>query len=297
MLFSLSFKQRIAGTLARSPVLAEARRLWELNKSDYNFPLSKRQKAIVGIYIILADYASGIFPPTFANQQAAYDAEVAYHFALPGVASDAARMHDMQKPFFYDRTTKKYLGDYITLLDILLTLEIRPPKKLLELGCGSGWLSEFMALTGFDVLGTSISPTDIEDAIKRVESIRAKDLRADLNFRKAPMETVAETLGPDCLFDAAFVFEALHHVYDWRQSLESSYKCLKPGGWLIICNEPNLSHTFIAYRGGKLSNTHEIGISRAELLTHLNEVGFQTCRVMRNRFHCFVRPHWIAAQR
>jgi ubiquinone/menaquinone biosynthesis C-methylase UbiE len=46
-----------------------------------------------------------------------------------------------------------------------------------------------------------------------------------------------EHLGP---FDAVFVYEALHHAYDWRKACAEAYRCLKPGGWFLLCNEPNL---------------------------------------------------------
>ena len=70
---------------------------------------------------------------------------------------------------------------------------------------------------------------------------------------KIPMESVADFLQDKEVlpFDVVFVFEALHHAYDWHQSLKSAFECLKPGGWLIICNEPNLIHTFVSYRIAK----------------------------------------------
>jgi SAM-dependent methyltransferase len=49
-------------------------------------------------------------------------------------------------------------------------------------------------------------------------------------------------------FDGVFVFEALHHAFDWRQAIQASFHCLKEGGWLVLANEPNLLHTYISYR-------------------------------------------------
>jgi SAM-dependent methyltransferase len=158
-------------------------------------------------------------------------------------------------------------------------------------------MDEFLALMEFRVVGTSISPHEIQDAQARVKSIEEKHLKADLEFRTAPMESVADYV-QDCLpFDAVFVYEALHHAYDWRQAIESSYVCLKPDGWLLIANEPNLIHTLVSYRVALLSNTHEIGFTRSELIQHLKKTGFKNIRILKNSLGFYIRPHWIMCQR
>ena len=75
-------------------------------------------------------------------------------------------------------------------------------------------------------------------------------------------------------FDCVFIFEALHHAFDWRETLAAAHKCLKPGGWFLLAKEPMFLHTFVSYRVAKLSNTHEIGMSRRALIRRLRDVGF-----------------------
>jgi len=110
------------------------------------------------------------------------------------------------------------------------------------------------------------------------------------------METVHVTLAGE-LFDAVFVFEALHHAFDWRETIESAAKCLRPGGWLLICNEPNLLHTCISYRVAKLTNTHEIGFSKGDLVTALQKTGFRKIISTGPKLHWWTRPHWLLAQK
>ncbi|HMN29186.1 MAG TPA: class I SAM-dependent methyltransferase, partial [Caldilineaceae bacterium] len=172
-----------------------------------------------------------------------------------------------------------------------------PPRKLLELGCGTGWMAELLALLQFDVVGTSISPYEIEDAKSRIQSLAAKRINFSLRFHATPMETVDEAVGDYLPFDGVFVFEALHHAYNWRQALAASYRCLRPGGWLVIAQEPNVSHTYVAYRVAKLSNTHEIGFSRKELVQQLNAIGFINVSVVKDRVAFRVKPHWLVAQK
>jgi len=65
----------------------------------------------------------------------------------------------------------------------------------------------------------------------------------------------------------------------------------------LICNEPNILHTWVGSRVARVANIHEIGFGRSALLRALKQSGFRRTRVLRNRCHLFVRHHWIAAQK
>ncbi len=287
----------LAGKLARSPFYSRGRRLFEKSRHDWNLPLSKLDKLLAGTYLILEDYSQGRFPPKFEDQAAAYAAEAAYRSGLPGLKFEAMRDGELRKPFWKGRAAEKYLGRYIRLTLLLDQLKLSPPARLLELGCGTGWMSEFLAITGFDVTGTDVAPQDIEDARLRSQSIAAKGLDPKLRFEIAPMESVATAVGPKSHYDAVFVFEALHHAFNWRRAVDSSLACLRPGGWLLICCEPNVLHTFISYRIAKISNIHEIGFSRGELVRHLKKTGFISVKSFGTPFHFWIKPHWIVAQK
>jgi 2-polyprenyl-3-methyl-5-hydroxy-6-metoxy-1,4-benzoquinol methylase len=289
--------RRVSGALTRSALLRAGRHLWERNQADFMLPLSKSQKLMTGLYLILHDYAQGAFPPTFDDQQKVYDAEIAYSHSLPGVESQAFFDGAMRKPFWSWRFVNHYLTSFLELTRAFNDLGIRPPQRLLELGCGIGWMAEFLALMSFEVVGTSLAPDEIRHAKTRIASIEAKGVKAQLDFVQAPMETVNEAVGDRLPFDVVYVFEALHHAYDWRQAIDASYACLRPGGWFLICHEPNLVHTLTSYRVAKLSNTHEIGFSRTELVAHLRHAGFRRVVILKNRASFFIRPHWIAAQK
>jgi 2-polyprenyl-3-methyl-5-hydroxy-6-metoxy-1,4-benzoquinol methylase len=287
----------LAGLIARSPLLAHGRGLYARNRLDWNLPLSKLGKLQAGLYIILEDYSKGLFPPTFSDQQAAYQGEIDYR-ASTGLAAEHSRDGELRKPFWNAWCSRKYLADYVRVAECLERCGVRPPARLLELGCGTGWMAEFLAITGYEVMGTSLVPEDIQDARNRIASVRAKGLKRSLNFEVAPMETVAESVGPVGYYDCVFMFEALHHAFDWRKSLDSAFRCLKPGGTMLVCCEPNLVHTFSSYRVAKLSNTHEIGFSRGELMRHFRQHGgFSAVRYLRSPFHFWCKHHWLCARR
>jgi 2-polyprenyl-3-methyl-5-hydroxy-6-metoxy-1,4-benzoquinol methylase len=287
----------LAKLLAHSPLLSRGRRLFEQNSKNWDHLTSKSEKLQAGIYLILKDYSLGLFPPKFEDQAKTYAAEIDFRSHIPGLSLETVRQTALKKPFWFPAAAKRYLSGFIQLIKMLERTKLAPPARLLELGCGSGWMSEWLAIAGFDVTATSIAPLDINDAQARLRGVQALGLTVQLRFEVAAMESVAEQVGPVNHYDAVFVFEALHHAFDWRQSLQSSFECLRPGGWLLICNEPNLLHTFISYRIAKLSNTHEIGFSRRALTRHLTKVGFAKVKCMSTPFHFWVKPHWIVAQK
>ena len=251
---------------------------------------------MMGLYLILKDYSQESFPPILKNRREVYQAESDYQDSIPGSTLAEITQGEMRKPFWVGDPGIQFLFGFVGVADFLHRAGIRPPNKILELGCGYGWMSEFLAIMGFDVLGTSIAPKQIEAASTRIRSIQAKGINPLLEFRTASMETVSENAKDKIPFDAVFVFEALHHSYSWIETLESSFACLRPGGWLLIANEPNLIHTFLSYRVAKLANTHEIGMSRSEIIKTLKRIGYSNIFMVKNRFSFCIRPIWIGAK-
>ena len=259
--------------------------------------MSKLTKLYVGSYLIMRDYAAGIFPPKFEDAAQTYEGELNYHTTLPGIPEAESRRRDMCKPFGPHFPTSDYLRHLSTLLETLDKLGVARKAKLLELGCGEGWMAECLALSGFDVHATSISPADIKEGSKRIEAVRVKDADARLQFRASPMESIHSHVEDLIPLDVVFVYEALHHAFCWKTTFGSVFQCLAPGGWFLICNEPNVLHTFVSYRVARLSNTHEIGLSRRKMVKSLADSGFTDVRILENRLNNGVRPHWIAAQK
>lgn len=289
--------QKLAGAVADSVLFAPARKLWEANSKNWSMPLSKADKLLTGGYLILSDYRDGIFPPQFEDQAKAYAAEINYHKSLPGHSSEQVFHFHATKPFCGARGTRLHLSHYIRIQEALESRGVTPPQRILELGCGPGWTSEFLALAGYSAVGTTIAPFDVEIGKKKIESLRTKGLKANLEFHIAPMESVDTLSGARESFDAAFIYEALHHAFDWRKAIESASKCLKRGGWMLLANEPNVLHTAISYRVAKLAGTHEIGMSKSALCNHFRSLGFDRINVLSPRFDNLVTSIWIIARK
>jgi 2-polyprenyl-3-methyl-5-hydroxy-6-metoxy-1,4-benzoquinol methylase len=297
MSISLQRFARSSGrALAQSFLFRRGRTLFERNSAQWHLPMTKFDKLLCGGYLILNDFAEGLFPPRHTDQKAVYAGEVNCYQNLPGIDIETEKLGQMRKPFYGSAAVAKYFPSLIRILAILESLALRSNARLLELGCGCGWMAELLALSGYSVLGTTLAPQDVELANRRVAAMAAKGLDRQLEFKEAPMETLHNFVERES-FDAAYVFEALHHAYDWRATIQAVFHCLKPNGWFLIANEPNLLHTFISYRVARLSNTHEIGLSKRQLAGQLHASGFRTVRVLGPRFNNLVSPLWIVAQK
>lgn len=98
-----------------------------------------------------------------------------------------------------------------------------PPGRVLDFGCGDGWVSIMLAKKGYDVYGIDISI----ELIKKARSI-AKETNLSLNVRFEEM--AGEDLKfQDNYFDAVFGSAVLHHT-DFKLALDNIHRVLKPGG-------------------------------------------------------------------
>jgi SAM-dependent methyltransferase len=109
---------------------------------------------------------------------------------------------------------------------------IEPPGKAMDLGCGPGRNSLYLAQQGFDVTGYDISDTAIQWAQER-----AAEKGIDVHFEcKSVFEIQSEEE-----FDFVYDSGCLHHLWPHRrvQYLEMISRSLKPGGCFgITCFRP-----------------------------------------------------------
>ncbi|MBS2028643.1 MAG: methyltransferase domain-containing protein [Deltaproteobacteria bacterium] len=104
--------------------------------------------------------------------------------------------------------------------------------RVLDLGCGEGSNSVFLALNGAQVVGLDISPRLIELAKKRAG---LNGVESKTQFRCIPIER-AEL--PESSFDVIWGDGILHHLIDVLEpTLQQLVRCAKPGA-RIVFSEP-----------------------------------------------------------
>lgn len=106
--------------------------------------------------------------------------------------------------------------------------------KLLEVGCGPGWLSLEMARQGYDVVGLDLSADCITVAQQIAQQDPWKEKHGDLRY------VVGDFFNsglPQGAFDAVVFLGSLHHFADQTKVMQEVSRLLTDNG-LIIAHEP-----------------------------------------------------------
>ena len=92
--------------------------------------------------------------------------------------------------------------------------------KILDVGCGGGFKSNYLALQGFDVTGVDLS-------IESLSIAKKYDKTGTVNYLEANAEKLPFT---DASFDAVIGMDFLEHVENPRVIIREMARVLKPGG-------------------------------------------------------------------
>lgn len=149
--------------------------------------------------------------------------EIAYLGAL----GPDGRRHAINKPF-----SDEACGRYLTRIGVILDLLPPPPLRVLDLGCGTGWTSVFLARCGYEVVGQDIAPDMIDGAREMADREGAGATFVVSDYEALPYRED---------FGAALFFDSLHHAEDERAALASTHQALRPGGVLVL-SEPGAGH-------------------------------------------------------
>lgn len=121
-----------------------------------------------------------------------------------------------------------------TFAHIVEQLSLGLRAQVLDVGCGPGWMSEFLARCGYWVTGIDISEDMVEVARSRIEAIEAPIGEA---IEKPKAEFHAMPVGDlpwHDRFDAAILYDTMHHFDNELKTLKVIQRALVPGGRIYI---------------------------------------------------------------
>ncbi|MGM0952233.1 MAG: bifunctional 2-polyprenyl-6-hydroxyphenol methylase/3-demethylubiquinol 3-O-methyltransferase UbiG [Pseudomonadota bacterium] len=102
-------------------------------------------------------------------------------------------------------------------------------KRIVDVGCGGGLLSEGMALRGAHVTGI-----DMGEAPLSVAKLHSLDSGVDVNYRQITVEELAGDPEHAGQYDVVTCLEMLEHVPDPGSVINACAALLRPGGHLFV---------------------------------------------------------------
>jgi 2-polyprenyl-3-methyl-5-hydroxy-6-metoxy-1,4-benzoquinol methylase len=127
---------------------------------------------------------------------------------------------------------------------LLSGLKLLPGDRILDFGCGVGWLPRFLYSMGCEVVGVDVS---------NVAITKAKELSSEW-IKYFSNNCGLESQLDFCLynghgfhfdkesFDHIIILDSFHHVPNQSKILSEFYRVLKPGGKVAFC-EPGPNHS------------------------------------------------------
>lgn len=149
-----------------------------------------------------------------------------------------------------------------------ITMFPTPPRKILDVGCGTGVLAGILTDYGYDVTGIDISDSAIEKCHEKGINAYVQDLSEPFSFKERE-------------FDCILMSEVLEHIVDPIQVLRKLRAVLKPGGVMIITTPNSVFFTRrLRYLIGKSSTetqnfSHLRFFSKKLLSSVVTAAGFQ----------------------
>jgi 2-polyprenyl-6-hydroxyphenyl methylase/3-demethylubiquinone-9 3-methyltransferase len=170
-------------------------------------------------------------------------------------------------------------------------------KRVLDVGCGGGILSDAMARRGADVLGIDLSTKAL-----RVASLHALEANTpSVRYREVSAETLAAESPSE--FDVVTCMEMLEHVPDPLSVVAACASLVRPGGWLFFSTINRNPKSFLfAIVGAEYvlkllpKGTHEYAkfIKPSELAGYCREAGLDVNESCGLEYNPLTRRYWLS---
>lgn len=145
--------------------------------------------------------------------------------------------------------------------------------RVLDLGGGSGWVSELLAKLGYTPVTLDVSSALLSVGRRRFD-------REHLTARLVAGDMTALPIA-DATMSAVIVIDALHHVPDVSAVFREAFRVLETGGAFLLA-EPGEGHAETEKSRGEMLEfgVHEREIHVSEMFEYARRAGFDDVRVV-----------------
>ena len=170
-------------------------------------------------------------------------------------------------------------------------------KKVLDVGCGGGVLSDAMARTGAQVTGI-----DLASKALRVAQLHALEAQTpNVSYREVSAEALADE--QPGTFDVVTCMEMLEHVPDPASVVRACAALVKPGGWVFFSTlNRNPKSFLLAIVGAEYvlnllpKGTHEYAkmIRPSELASYCRSAELDLRHTRGMEYNPFTKRYWMS---
>ncbi|MFM2275336.1 MAG: hypothetical protein RL211_1208 [Pseudomonadota bacterium] len=170
-------------------------------------------------------------------------------------------------------------------------------KRVLDVGCGGGILSDSMARKGAEVLGIDLATKALK--VAQLHALEAQT--PNVQYREISAEALASEWPSG--FDAVTCMEMLEHVPDPSSIVHACAALVKPGGWVFFSTiNRNLKSFLFAIVGAEYvlnllpRGTHEYAklIQPSELAAHCRAAGLDLRDTRGMQYNPITKRYWMS---
>lgn len=133
---------------------------------------------------------------------------------------------------YWDSTVKSFPQSLLRMNEVMMdAAAIKSTDKVLDVGCGVGGSSIFMAsVLGCKVTGITLSERQVQQAIANA---KLKGVEPLVEFK---VMNYCATDFPDASFDVVWGCESICYANTKEQFIKEAFRLLKPGGRLVVAD-------------------------------------------------------------
>lgn len=171
-------------------------------------------------------------------------------------------------------------------------------KRVLDIGCGGGILSDSMARKGAEVTGIDLSSKALK--VAQLHALEAGT--QNVSYREVSAEALAQE--QPASFDVVTCMEMLEHVPDPASVVSACSTLVKPGGWVFFSTINRNPKSFLfAIVGAEYllrmlpKGTHEYAkmIRPSELAAHCRAAGLSLEQTRGMEYNPLTQRYWLSS--